>query len=118
MNTIKTLCIAATFAALGAAGTPALAQATMDHGKMGSMKMADGAAAEMSDAEVRKVDKAQGKVTLRHGPIKNLDMPPMTMNFTVKDKAMLDTVQAGDKVKFKAISDNGKMTVVEMVKAQ
>ena len=43
---------------------------------------------------MRKVDKAGGKLTLKHGEIKSLDMPPMTMVFEVKDKALLDTVVA------------------------
>ena len=72
------------------------------------------AAADMADAEIRKVDKEGGKLTLKHGPIKNLDMPGMTMVFQVKDKALLDKLQAGDKVKFKAINDAGKFTVTEI----
>ena len=47
--------------------------------------------------EVRKVDKETGKLTLKHAPIPNLDMPDMTMVFRVKDPAMLDNVKAGDK---------------------
>ncbi len=70
--------------------------------------------ADMTDAEVRKIDKAQSKITLKHGEIKSLDMPPMTMVFTVKDKAVLDSVQTGDKVKFKAVNEAGKYTVTEL----
>jgi Cu(I)/Ag(I) efflux system periplasmic protein CusF len=70
--------------------------------------------ADMTDAEVRKVDKEQAKITLKHGEIKNLDMPGMTMVFQVKDKALLDKIAAGDKVKFKAINDAGKYTVTEL----
>lgn len=58
--------------------------------------------ADMTDGEIRKVDKSAKKLTIRHGDIKNLDMPGMTMVFQVKDLAMLDLVKAGDKVKFKA----------------
>jgi Cu(I)/Ag(I) efflux system protein CusF len=65
----------------------------------------------MTEAEVRKVDKAAGKITLKHGEIKNLDMPPMTMVFGVKDKALLDKVKAGDKVKFSAEKDGGQYVV-------
>ncbi len=72
------------------------------------------AAADMSDGEVRKVDKAQAKVTLKHGEIKNLDMPPMTMVFAVKDKAALDTLKVGDKVKFVATKEGGTYTVTEI----
>jgi Cu(I)/Ag(I) efflux system periplasmic protein CusF len=60
------------------------------------------AQAPLADAEVRKVDKGTGKITLKHGEIRNLDMPPMTMVFGVADKALLDKVQKGDRVKFAA----------------
>ena len=73
---------------------------------------------DMTDGEVRKVDKEGGKLTLKHANIKSLDMPAMTMVFTVKDKAMLDKLKAGDKIKFKAINDAGKFTVTEMQMAQ
>ena len=70
--------------------------------------------ADMTDAEVRKVDKDAAKVTLKHGEIKNLDMPPMTMVFHVKDKKVLDTLKTGDKVRFKAVNEAGKYTVTEI----
>ena len=76
------------------------------------------ATTEMTDAEVRKVDKDNKKITLKHGEIKNLDMPPMTMVFVVKDVAMLDKVKIGDKVRFNASNDGGKMTVTEMQAAK
>ena len=69
---------------------------------------------DMTDAEVRKVDKDAAKVTLKHGEIKNLDMPPMTMVFHVKDKKVLDTLKTGDKVRFKAVNEAGKYTVTEI----
>lgn len=75
-------------------------------------------AADMSDGEVRKIDKEAGKLTLKHGEIKNLDMPGMTMVFVVKDKAMLDQLAPGDKIKFKAINDSGKFTVTEIAPAK
>ncbi len=56
----------------------------------------------LSDGEVRKVDKDAKKITIRHGEIKNLDMPPMTMVFQVADPALLEAVKTGDKVKFVA----------------
>jgi Cu/Ag efflux protein CusF len=76
------------------------------------------ATAPTTDGEVRKVDKEQGKVTLRHGPIANLDMPGMTMVFNVADPTMLDSIKPGDKVKFAADRVNGAMTVtvIEPVK--
>ena len=73
---------------------------------------------EMTDGEVRKVDAEAGKITLKHGDIKNLDMPGMTMVFAVKDKAMLGNLKAGDKVKFKVVSDSGKLTITEQQAAQ
>lgn len=76
------------------------------------------AAGDMADGEVRKVDKDAKKITLKHGEIKNLDMPPMTMVFQVKDAAMLETVKAGDKVRFSADQVGGAYTVTSIEKAQ
>jgi Cu(I)/Ag(I) efflux system periplasmic protein CusF len=73
------------------------------------------AAAPMSEGEVRKVDKNAGKVTIKHGPLANLDMPSMTMVFRVKDPAMLDQVKEGDKIKFSADRIDGAITVTEML---
>ncbi len=69
---------------------------------------------EMTDAEVRKVDLDGSKITLKHGDIKNLEMPAMTMVFNVRDKAMLGQVKAGDKVQFKAVNEAGKFTVTDL----
>lgn len=76
------------------------------------------AAADQSEGEVRKVDKAAGKVTLKHGEIKNLGMGAMTMVFTAKDPRILDKVKAGDKVKFVAASEGGKLIVTEIQPAK
>lgn len=78
---------------------------------LASAAMLPAAASEMTDAEVRKVDKDNGKLTLRHAEIKNLEMPAMTMVFVVRDKAMLDKVKAGDKVRFKAEHVGGSYVV-------
>ena len=67
--------------------------------------------APMSDAEVRKVDKETAKITLKHGEIRNLDMPAMTMVFQVKDPGVLEQVKAGDKVRF-AVEKTGGAYVV------
>jgi Cu(I)/Ag(I) efflux system protein CusF len=72
------------------------------HHAAGDAKPAAAASAALTEGEVRKVDKAAGKVTIKHGPIRNLDMPPMTMAYQVKDKAMLDQLKPGDKIKFEA----------------
>jgi Cu/Ag efflux protein CusF len=68
----------------------------------------------MTDAEIRKIDLENKKITLKHGEIKNLDMPGMTMVFQVKDTAMLEKVKAGDKVKFTADKVNGAYTVMSI----
>jgi len=75
-------------------------------------------AQSMSEGEVRKVDKDAGKLTLKHGPISNLDMPPMTMVFRVKDAAMLDAVKQGDKVKFVAENVGGQIVVTKIEPAR
>lgn len=75
-------------------------------------------AADYTEAEVRKVDKDNKKITLKHGEIKNLGMPPMTMVFQLNDAASLDQLKAGDKVRFKAASDGGKYTVTEIQAAR
>lgn len=70
----------------------------------------------LADGEVRRVDAATGRITLKHGEIKNMDMPPMTMVFTVKDKTMLKGLEAGDKVQFTAAEENGKAVVLSIQK--
>lgn len=74
--------------------------------------------APLADGEVRKVDKDAKKITIKHGPLANLDMPPMTMVFQVKDPAMLDKVKAGDKIKFQAEKIGGAFTVTQIEPAQ
>jgi Cu/Ag efflux protein CusF len=65
----------------------------------------------MSEGVVRKIDTANGKITLRHGPIANLDMPAMTMVFKVQPAELLNAVKVGDSVKFHAEDINGALTV-------
>ena len=74
--------------------------------------------ADMADGEVRKVDKENKKITLKHGVIKNLDMPGMTMVFGIKDVAMLDNLKAGDKVKFKAEQAGTAIVVTDIQPAK
>lgn len=97
------------FSALFALAATAHAQSTTDHSA--HHPAGTSTAAPTSDGEVRKVDKDQGKLTLKHGPIANLDMPGMTMVFKVADRKLLDAVKAGDKVKFTAENLNGALTV-------
>lgn len=69
---------------------------------------------DMSDGVVRKIDKENGKITLKHGEIKNLNMPGMTMIFRIEDKSMLNSIKTGDKVKFKAVSKGDKLVVTNI----
>jgi len=69
------------------------------------------AATSLTEGEVRKIDRAQGKLTLRHGPIENLDMPGMTMVFKVSDPGLLEGLKVGDKIRFTAESHQGALTV-------
>ena len=113
MNTpLKTLLASISIALL----TPMAVLADDAHHKPATA--AAGTAADMTDAEVRKIDLEAGKVTLKHADIKSLDMPAMTMVFVVKDKALLDKLKTGDKIKFKAINDAGKFTVTEIQPAK
>ena len=70
------------------------------------------------DGQVQKIDPAQGKITLRHAPIKKLDMDAMTMVFRVQDPAQLQGLKAGDKVKFEADRVNGQITITKIEKAK
>jgi Cu(I)/Ag(I) efflux system periplasmic protein CusF len=76
------------------------------------------AAEPLSEGEVRKVDKDAQKITVRHGPLANLDMPAMTMVFQVKDAVMLDKVKTGDKVKFRAEKVGGAFTITQIDAAE
>lgn len=68
----------------------------------------------MTEGEIKKIDADAGKLTIKHGPIRNLDMPGMTMVFAVKDKSLLASVKPGDKVKFVVVREGGKMVVTEL----
>ena len=68
----------------------------------------------MAEGEVRKIDMGARKITLKHGEIKSLDMPPMTMVFQVKDPAMLEKLKTGDKVLFTVENANGAMTLLSI----
>ena len=72
------------------------------------------APAAMSTGEVVKVDKDLGKITLRHGPLANLNMPGMTMVFKVAQPAMLDQVKPGDQVRFMAEKAGGALTITTL----
>ena len=69
------------------------------------------AAADMTQGEVRKIDRENRKLTIKHGEIRNLDMPPMTMVFQASDAKLLDGLKVGDKVKFRAEKVDGAYAV-------
>jgi len=68
----------------------------------------------MTEGQVRKVDKEQGKLTIKHGPLANLGMPPMTMIFRIQDPTMLDKVAQGDNIRFLAQRVNGVITITSL----
>ncbi|MDE2418415.1 MAG: copper-binding protein [Burkholderiales bacterium] len=102
MKLIKSIFIAAAIATSAMASVSAFAQSMTD----------------MTVGEIRKIDKDAGKVTIKHGEIKNLEMPPMTMVFAVKKPALLDKIKAGDKVKFNVIREDGKIVVTDIQSVQ
>ena len=114
MKSLKTLLILAALFA-----SAAHAQSTINSGS-GAMPMDEAKkeaakpSSEMADGEIRKVDKEASKLTIRHGELKDLGMPPMTMVFRVQDKAMLSRVAAGDKVRFTAEKIDGALTVTSL----
>ena len=72
------------------------------------------AAADLSEGEVRKVDRDNGKLTIKHGPLKNLDMPGMTMVFIVQEPAVLDTVKPGERIRFQAERIDGAFIATQI----
>ena len=108
-NTLAALAVTLSFWAV----SPAFAQMNMDADKPGMAAMPG-----MTDGEVKKIDKDAGKITLKHGEIKHMDMPGMTMVFVVKDKALLDKVSVGAKIRFMATNENGQMMVTDIQPAK
>lgn len=98
MTHFKRFAFAALLATTTLASTTLLAQSALD----------------MAQGEVRKIDKDTQKITLKHGEIKNLDMPPMTMVFKAVNPALLDKVKVGDKVQFQADTRDGVIVVTTM----
>ncbi|MFZ2974659.1 MAG: copper-binding protein [Ferribacterium limneticum] len=104
-----------TIASLGAVSV----QAASDHAGHGMANQTMAAAEmQMVDGQVKKVDKAAGKVTLSHGPLVNLSMPAMTMVFRVKETGWLEQMKAGDKIRFMADNVNGAVTIVHFEPAK
>lgn len=115
MNRLLTMLRRPFVAALGAMAFAAFAQ--VPGATNASAARSATPAAALTDGEIRKVDLENKKLTLRHGPLVNLDMPGMTMVFQVKEEAMLQGLQAGDKVRFAADKVDGKFTVVRIERA-
>ncbi len=104
--TIRTLILAT---AMGLTALSPFAQATQTPVATTSSNMA-----MLTDGEVRKIEPSAGKITIKHGPIVHMDMPGMTMVFTAKDKALLDQVKVGDKIRFMVSHEDGKMLVTDI----
>ncbi|WP_158218833.1 copper-binding protein [Roseateles aquatilis] len=110
------------FAAAWLAAAPAQAQGHMHHNaEPASAAASDGAAPSSQDwiaAEVRRVDGAQGRLTLKHGDIRHLDMPGMTMPFRLKPGLLsaeqLAALKVGDKVEVRVESQQGRPVIIEL----
>jgi Cu/Ag efflux protein CusF len=95
------------------------AGAVAQHAHPGAPSLvAQAAAKDLADGEIRKIDKAAGKIMLRHGEIKSIGMAPMTMVFKGKDPALLEKVAVNDKVKFNVIQSGGDYVVTSIEKAK
>src|SRR5438105_15868667 len=93
-------------------GGMAASMLVLSGGMLASVTLAQ---APMVNGQVTKIDEAAGKITLKHGPIKKLDMNEgMTMVFRAQDPAMLKQVKVGDKVKFDADRVNGQITITKI----
>lgn len=117
---MKSTLIALAFAAAAASMTsPVLASdQAQQTAQVSPTGMKAQTSADMTEGEVRKIDKESQKITLRHGEIKNLGMPGMTMVFKVKEAGALDAVQVGSKVRFTAEKVDGALVVTAMEVAQ
>ena len=71
-------------------------------------------ASHMAEGEIKKINRDNKKMTIKHGDIKSLDMPGMTMVFQIRDTALLETFKAGDKVKFVIEKLDGAFVVTSM----
>lgn len=109
------LTTALTLIAVAATAAPALAQHSAH--KHGSAPAAAGAATELADGEIRRIDTERGNVMLRHGEIRSINMGPMTMSFRVQDPKMLAGLAVGDKVKFAVVAQGENLLITQIRKA-
>lgn len=113
---MKRIAIITLGVAAGVLAAPALAQQKADDHAAHHAPPATGATAgaAMADGEIRRVDRSAAKLTIRHGEIPGLDMPPMTMVFQVKDASLIDKVKAGDRVRFRVEKSGVTYVVTEI----
>lgn len=104
----------AMFGLLAAATLPAFADTAHHPGTSSGKSATTPAATPQSEGTIKKVDKAAGKLTIAHGPLRNLDMPGMTMVFKVKDPAILEQLKSGDRIRFTADKVDGAFTVTQL----
>lgn len=109
------VCISIAFLASTTLVAPAGAQHQQPAGQGHPARASSPGQHAYTEGEVRAVEKENRKITLKHGEIPNIDMPPMTMSFSVRDAKTLDTLKPGDKVKFRAINDAGNFTLTELI---
>ncbi|PKO37408.1 MAG: RND transporter [Betaproteobacteria bacterium HGW-Betaproteobacteria-6] len=114
---MKTAITVAAIALVAVAHTPAIADSGHHHGAT-MHRDAGQSMASMSEGTVKKLDKAGRKITIAHGPLANLKMPPMTMTFDIQDKVAIDRVKPGDKVRFVANDVAGALTVTQLENAK
>ena len=97
------------FAALLTAG-PSVAQVHAGHSTATTPHLSN----DLAEGEVRRIDPGTQKITIKHGEIKSMDMPPMTMVFTAAQPALLNNLKVGDKIRFAVDQQAGKMTVTRI----
>ncbi len=110
MYSFHAICSAALWALAAALPMGSMAQS----GVPATPLAADTQAAPMAEGEVRRIDQASGKVTIKHGVIQSIDMPPMTMVFTARDKALLAPLKVGDKIRFAVVHEAGQYLVTQI----
>ena len=129
-HTTRTLCLAFCLTLGLTLGSHATAQHTGHghHGHSSPATSAPGATtgpqtaatgaqeSEWVDGEVRRLDREQGRVTLRHGDIRSLDMPPMTMVFQVSDTRLIESLAPGDSVRFRVIAEGTRYRITALEK--
>ncbi len=117
--TLKRIAALATLSLATLMAPPSWAKAQHDHthGATPTTPTTPATTEELADGEVRRIDTTTQKITIKHGDIKSLDMPPMTMVFTAAEPGLLNNLKVGDKIRFAVEQRQGKMTVTRIVPA-